>query len=61
MLHPLLQHVFRSTARHARAVLRDIPPLRPEILPFAPYPQDAFTAWEDAWHQHIARITQNHV
>ncbi len=34
-----------------------VPPPRPEILPFAPYPTNAISAYERAWQEHLKALS----
>lgn len=37
-------------------VVKDQPVPRPEILPFAPYPEEAFKSYEHSWEEHLKRL-----
>lgn len=43
----------RLACRHARAVIRNRPLAKPEILPLEPYPAAAFEAYERSWSDHM--------
>ncbi|MGH7175683.1 MAG: hypothetical protein ACREGR_04990 [Minisyncoccia bacterium] len=47
----MLERLMRA---RARAVIEEVPPPRPEILPLEPYPTEAIAAWEAAWRGHLA-------
>ncbi len=42
----------------ARAVIKDIPDSKPEILPLEPEPTHALAAWDAAWQEHIHTLEQ---
>ncbi len=46
----------RLAARRADAVLTEVPPQKPEILPLEPEPTIALAAWKDAWQTHLAEL-----
>ncbi|HQU07458.1 MAG: hypothetical protein B7X04_00540 [Parcubacteria group bacterium 21-54-25] len=46
------------TSIRARAVIKDIPGSKPEILPFEPEPTHALAAWDGAWQKHIHTLEQ---
>lgn len=50
--------IYRIFLGRAREVIEDIPPARPEILPFTPYPAEAFAAYESAWMRHSALVEE---
>jgi len=43
--------------RQACQVFHDTPPPQPEILPFKPYPREAFAHYESSWQAHITLLT----
>lgn len=45
-------------SRIARKTVSDLPPVRPEIVPFAPYPAKALEAYESGWRTHIQALEQ---
>ncbi len=52
--HHISRHVLeRIISSHAKHVVSDIPPSRPEILPLEAYPTAAFEAYEASWRVHI--------
>lgn len=53
MVDPLL---IPHTKFTARATPLTTPDSRPEILPFAPYPTEALTAFEQSWDTHIQTL-----
>ncbi len=52
---PLRRCVERLALRRAR-VVEGAPAARPEILPFAPRPEEALAAWEESWHAHVREL-----
>lgn len=55
--HNVLLRILRATVeRGAPRTLTDSPLPRPEILPFAPYPQEAFDAYERSWAMHLQKL-----
>lgn len=71
--HPLMNAVLSITLRRmtgifihdltypvplpSRAMRISCPLSRPEILPFASYPKDAFTTYTDSWENHVKELT----
>ncbi len=49
----IIEHFASSQAKE---VLRSKPLPRPEILPFVPYPTEAFAAYERSWDEHVALL-----
>jgi hypothetical protein len=47
------QYIERFVRSRAQAVVEESPLERPEILPFAPFPSQAFTDYEQSWVQHL--------
>lgn len=41
----------------ARAVIRDVPPAKPEILPLLPRPETALKEYERAWDLHLSTLS----
>ncbi len=54
--------IERLTRRRACSTIEEMPLPRPEILPFVPYPQQAFVAYETSWdkHREYLETTFNH-
>jgi hypothetical protein len=52
----------RAASARARAVIREIPPPKPEILPLEARPEAALAAWERVWSAHLETLvnTLNH-
>ncbi len=48
--------IERIAFARAEAVIKSIPPPRPEILPFAPEPTAARAAYEAAWTEHVRTL-----
>lgn len=48
-----IPHVF-SSPQYLKTLVFQAPLRRPEILPFAPYPKEAFLLYEKSWEDHIA-------
>lgn len=53
----LYRVIERTFVRRAVAVVHDLPPARPEILPFETYPTQALAQWEEAWRKHCEELT----
>jgi hypothetical protein len=53
LLYGIIEYLTRI---RSSAVISDTPLLRPEILPFVPYPTKEFTAYEESWAHHIESI-----
>jgi len=49
-----IEKFARSRAAH---VIEKTPQTRPEILPLAPYPTQAFAAYEQSWQEHLAELS----
>ena len=49
----MLSLIMRFTEGRARAVVTDVPLVRPEILPFEPRPDAKLAAYEASWKEHI--------
>lgn len=48
--------IARLAHRRAAATIHEIPPPRPEVLPFAPYPAERLDAWDRSWTDHVHMI-----
>ena len=48
--------IERFAFARARAVVRDVPGTKPEILPLEPEPTDALARWEHAWQVHLRAL-----
>lgn len=48
--------ITRFMERASRAIVHDLPPPRPELLPFTPPPTAAIEAYEAAWKDHLKRM-----
>ncbi|HVW82858.1 MAG TPA: hypothetical protein VHC68_02875 [Candidatus Paceibacterota bacterium] len=46
----------RRARAQARALLREVPPPRPEILPLEPYPAEEIAEYEASWSAHLDTI-----
>ena len=49
----IIASLFRT---RSRAHLTNVPLPRPEILPFAPYPHEALSAYEESWQKHLSLL-----
>lgn len=49
-------HLFRAMRKRAVATIDRNPLTRPEILPFSPYPEEAFKVYEGSWSHHLEEI-----
>lgn len=54
---PLLRTLGRFVER-GRETISEVPPPRPEILPFEAYPEEALRAHEDAWRRHLQQLKE---
>jgi hypothetical protein len=52
-MHPLLQRIEQFAAHCASTIIADMPPQRPERIPFLPPPEQAEEAYEAAWSRHL--------
>lgn len=53
-IHMLLHQALRA---RIHVHLQDTPPLKPEVLPFAPAPVLKYEQYEEAWQNHLTTIT----
>jgi hypothetical protein len=49
----------RLAFSRARAVIQNIPPRRPEILPLDPEPTEALAAYETSWNAHLSSLLKH--
>lgn len=54
----LLRSIHNFARRSARTVINTIPNVRPEILPFAPKPEEEFNDYEKSWDIHINTLEE---
>ena len=48
--------IERFAFSRARDVIEDAPKVRPEIIPFEPYPAEQFAAYEQSWDAHLRTL-----
>lgn len=53
---PFLRAIERFAFARARAVVGYEPLVKPEILPFEPYPDAALSSYEEEWKRHIETL-----
>lgn len=58
---PLLRFLERLAVRRARVVLAEMPPQRPEILPFRPPPTATLATYEQSWSTHLRELENTFV
>jgi hypothetical protein len=46
----------QTVQKRASTVLKDFPPVRPELLPLEPHPTQALATYERAWHEHCETL-----
>lgn len=49
----------QQVERRARALITSFPDPKPEVLPFAPYPTDAFEKYERSWQEHLSLLSSH--
>jgi hypothetical protein len=54
--HALRRLIEQLAERHSRTVVKEIPPERPEILPFGPQPTEEQETYETAWEAHLEML-----
>ncbi len=54
--HMFKKSIERFVFRHARKIITDSPQKRPEILPFKPYPEKAFSEYNTSWESHVEML-----
>lgn len=57
LAHAFVRGIESFVLKHSHKTITDSPERRPEILPFKPYPQEAFDKYEKSWNEHMEMLS----
>jgi glycosyltransferase involved in cell wall biosynthesis len=55
--HEFVLSIEHLAFKRAEKIIADSPERRPEILPFKPYPKEAFDKYEKSWKEHMDMLS----